>query len=112
MGQVRFDRQPYTVTYFKEGVKHTIRRRPPPKLHDVLPTDIVSLKYDKNIEWEDGDDFEVKHINPRHPNVLQLENDDGETTFVEYFDVDLEEMVAPRRGRRGQSNPDAYLLWP
>ena len=67
----------------------------------------------KNVDWQEGDSFEVKHINPRHPNVLQLINDEGETTFVEHYDVVLDEQVAERPGE-GIESPisNKYLLWP
>ncbi len=112
---IRFDRKPYTVTYFKDGVKHTIRRTPPPKLHDMMPKDIVELTQSKNDDWQAGDDFKVKGINPRHPNVLQIENGSGEATFVDYYDLKLEQMVGEREG--GVSPQDLpinnrYLLWP
>ena len=114
MSVVHFSRRPYPVTYYKDGQKVTIMRRPPEKVHDALPEDIVELKIKKNDDWNAGDDFKVKHINPRHPNILQIEKSDGETTFVPYFDVELEEMVAPRAGYQPKDIPKAnkYLLWP
>ncbi len=112
-----FSRRPYTITYTTmEGEKKTITRRPPPLMHNMLPTDIVELKTTKNSDFEEGEDYTIKHISPRAPNLLQLEDDDGHTTFVDYFDADLKEMVAPRGGPKGPpgSTPDSnrYLLWP
>ena len=69
---VIFSRRPYTVTYMKNGERHTIRRRPPEKLHNIWPEDEVSLLRGKNADFQAGDEFEVKHINPRHPNIIQL----------------------------------------
>ena len=112
---VRFSRRPYTVTYRDmEGVQRTIKRTPPPKLHDALPTDVVSLNRKRNDDFDAGGEFEVKSINPRHPNTLQLEDDDGRTTFVDYFDVTLEKEVAFRDGVDPRDKPvnNRYLLWP
>lgn len=111
---VRFTRKPYEVTYYKEGERHTIRRRPPPKLHDIWPEDVVSLTRTKNVDFQEGDEFDVRHINPRHPNVLQLTGDDGHTTFVEHTDVELEEAIGPRDGVDPMDllKNNRYLLWP
>lgn len=111
---VRFSRVPYTVTYFKDGEKHTIRRQPPPKLHDILPQDEVRLTRSKNNDFQEGDEMTVKGINPRQPNVLQLVNEDGLSTFVDYYDAHLENMVAPRNGVEVIDLPvnNKYLLWP
>lgn len=113
---IRFSRKPYTVTYMDlKGEKQTIRRYPPAKLHKALPTDVVSLTRKKNDDFQEGDQLKVKHINPKHPNVLQLENEDGLTTFVDHFDVKLEQRIA----NRGDDTPtdienfkNRYLLWP
>ena len=74
----------------------------------------MSLKQTKNIDWEADEEFTVKHINPRHPNVLQLINDEGETTFVDHYQVELEEMIGARDGVRPQEMEvnNKYLLWP
>lgn len=114
MSDVRFNRAPYNVTYYKDGVKQTIRRVPPPKLHEAVPDDLVSLKRGKNADFKEGDEFTVKHINPRHPNVLQLTNDEGQSTFVDYYDMNLEEMRGKRNGIEAIDLPinNRYLLWP
>lgn len=112
---IRFSRAPYTVTYKGlDGETHKLRRVPPPKVHDMLPTDIVSLNQGRSHEFAAGDEVEVKHINPRHANVLQLVNDDGRTTFVDYYDLTLEEEVAPRAGGDPRDRPknNRYLTWP
>jgi len=109
-----FSRRPYNVTYFKDGEQKTIRRQPPPVLHNMLPTDEVSLTMSKNADYRAGDEFTIKSINPRHPNTIQIEDDDGNATFVAYNELNLEEMIAPRRGMGGRDAPERnrYLLWP
>ncbi len=110
---IRFPRAPYEVSYYKNGERFTYRRRPPERLHDIWPEDEVSLVVDKNLDFQEGDVVEVSHINPRHPNVFQLENDEGTTTFVEYFDVELENEIGPRDGPGANSSEaQRYLLWP
>lgn len=116
MTSVRFSRKPYTVKYrsIHDGEMHTIRRVPPPRLHRMLPTDIVSLKHKKSDDFPEGTEFSIKHINQKHPNTLQLVDDDGATTFVDHFDVNLEEEVALRDGVDPRDRPanNRYLLWP
>ena len=104
--------KPYTVSYMKDGVRHTIRRTPPPKQHNLMPQDQVSLLRKKNDDYLPGAGYTVKGFNPRHPNVLQIENSQGDATFVSFHDLSLEKsnqesqlgMNAPERNR--------YLLWP
>ena len=114
MSDIKFSREPYTVTYYKDGERKVIRRRPPPKLHPMLPKDVVELSRSKNADFQAGDEFQVKHINQRHPNVLQLVNDDGVSTFVDYYDLELTERRAMRNGLRPEELPEnnRYLLWP
>jgi hypothetical protein len=112
---IKFDRTPYTITYKdSEGKMQKIRRVPPPKLHDALPTDVVELKRRRNEDFREGDILSVKHINPRHPNVLQVSNNEGLTTFVDAHDMELKEKNALRPGEdlldRPQNN--RYLRWP
>ncbi len=112
---IRFSRKPYTITYKDQnGEMQTIRRRPPPKLHDALPTDIVELTSKRNDDWPEGEYHEVKHINPRHPNVIQIVNDEGQSTFVDYRDIRIEQEVAFRNGKDPRDKPinNKYLLWP
>ena len=111
---VRFSRVPYTVTYYKDGEKHSIRRQPPPKLHEMLPEGEVRLTRSKNADFQAGDEMTIKGINPRQPNVLQLVNEDGLSTFVDSFDAQLEVMHAPRNGVEVIDLPvnNKYLLWP
>ncbi|SMF38037.1 hypothetical protein [Pseudobacteriovorax antillogorgiicola] len=111
---IQFNRKPYKVTYYKDGERKTIRRVPPPKLHDMLPKDKVSLTRGKNDDFETGDEFTVKHINQRHPNVLQVTNDDGRSTFIDYYDLKLEQKIAKRNGVDPLDFPEnnRYLRWP
>src|SRR5262245_13551200 len=112
---IKFDRTPYTVTYKDlKGETQKIRRVPPAKLHEALPTDIVRLDRKRSDDFDEGGEFEVKSISPRQPNVMQLQGDNGLTTFVDYFDVTLTEEVAPRAGVDPRDRPmnNRYLLWP
>lgn len=112
---IQFDRKPYFISWKgDDGEMHKIRRVPPPKLHDALPTDIVKITNAKSADFKEGDTVEVKHINTRHPNVLQLVNDDGQTTFVNYSDVEIKERRAPRDGVPLEEMPERnrYLRWP
>lgn len=112
---IKFDRKPYTVTYMDlKGEKQTIRRRPPAKAHSMLPKDIVTLNSKRNDDFDVGDEFAIKNIAPRQVNTLQLEGDDGKTTFVNYFDVQLEEKVALRDGvdPKDAIENNEYLMWP
>lgn len=112
---IRFSRKPYTVTYTDlKGEQKTIRRVPPAKLHEALPTDIVQLTRKKSDMFDQGDEVEVKSINPRHPNILQLVNGNGDTTFVEHYDIVLEDEIAERAGKDPRDKPinNRYLLWP
>lgn len=121
---IRFSREPYKVTYYKDGEKQTIRRRPPPKLHDALPEDTVILTRGKNDDYREGDKFKVKTIQQRSPNTLQLVNEEGMATFVDHRDIKLltQPIDRVREGRMTKdearaagidlSVDDKYLLWP
>ena len=102
MSSIHFSRKPYNVTYYKNGERHTITRRPPPQLKNIMPEDIVTLTRSKNVDFQEGDEFKVKHINTRHPNVIQIENEEGNATFVSSYDLDLEMLVT--------SDTSFYLL--
>ena len=115
--EIKFDRTPYTVKYVDlNGVQQSIRRTPPEKLHEALPTDIVTLTRTRNDDFKAGDELEVQNITAHQPNVLQLKKPDGSTTFVEYLDMTLHEenKVAPRAGEdpRDRVINSKYLLWP
>lgn len=114
MSAIVFDRKPYTVRYQKDGEWQSIRRRPPPKLHQMLPGDKVELTRSKNADFQQGDEFSVESISPRQPNTLKLKDSEGVTTFVDYFDLRLEQMVAQREGLDPRELPKSqkYLLWP
>jgi len=112
---VKFSRAPYNVTYMDlKGEKKTIRRVPPPKLHDALPTDIVKLTRKKNDDFRAGEKLEVVSITERQPNVLQLQRSDGTRTFVDHYDIQLDRKVAMRDGVDPLDEPinNKYLLWP
>jgi hypothetical protein len=117
VAEIKFDRTPYTVRYMKDGVQQVVRRRPPPKLHDILPGDKVSLTRRKSEDWDEGDEVSVKSINPRQPNTLRIE-EGGKTTFVPYFDTRFGgrpgEDVLKEDERAIEADPlgSKYLLWP
>jgi hypothetical protein len=113
---VQFPRNRYTVWYKDQaGAVQKIVRRPPEKLHDILPTDIVELTNTKNDDWTEGNDYSVKHISWKNPNVLQLEKSDGESTFVNYTDVSVRDRII-RDGkiidRKDDPISSRYLGWP
>ena len=97
-----------------QGELKTIRRVPPPKLHDMLPEDKVELNVKKNDDWDAGDKFSIKNISPRQPNTIQIEKDDGEYTFVSYYDLSLKEKLGPGRYEDPLDDPikNDYLVWP
>lgn len=112
---IKFDRKPYFVTWKDDkGEMQRIRRVPPPKLHEALPEDLVKLTRGKSDDFKEGAELTVKHINPRHPNTLQLVNEDGQTTFVDYYDAELTERRAARDGMEPKDLPERnrYLRWP
>ena len=115
MDLIPFKRKPYTVTYkdFHTGELKHVRRRPPQKQHEMLPTDVVELSTKRGDDWEAGDEFAIKHVSYRAPNIIQLKNDEGATTFVPYFELSLEEGVA-YRDKPGIDNVQSnrYLRWP
>jgi hypothetical protein len=89
---IKFDRKPYVISYMDaQGQQQKIRRVPPPKLHNALPTDRVELRSRRSDHFEQGDEVTVKSINPRHPNVLKVENDKGQTTFITHYDMIYEQ---------------------
>lgn len=110
-----FSRKPYPVTYkdFHSGALTTVLRRPPPKNHDFLPTDLVELNTAKNADWPAGKEVAIKHISYRAPNTLQLSNDEGLTTFVGSSEVTLVKEEAYRqRPTLDDEQANGYLLWP
>lgn len=94
---------------------------PPPKLHTAMPTDVVELKRRKSDHFIEGERVTVKHINPRHPNVLKVENSNGETTFISHYEMVLKQKIANTTGVNGASGEpedsaqnidNSYLDWP
>lgn len=116
---IKFDRKPYTIKYMdQDGKQQSIRRVPPPKLHSALPTDKVELTKTLSDHFESGDELTVKSINPRHPNVVKVENSKGQSTFISHYDMKLKDKPAPRiEAGQTVSAEDIpiqndYLLWP
>lgn len=116
MSAISFPRRPYNVTYRSiDGEINTIRRQPPKKLHDILPEDVVSLSYKKNDDWEVGEEFEVKNVNNKQPNTVQIKNTDtNDYTFVPYYDLKIEEKVnfSNYKEKRDIPQNNKYLRWP
>lgn len=110
---LNLDRRPYVVEYYKDGKKVKINRRPPPLMHTALPEDKVILTNQKNADYRNGDRFTVMKLNPRHPNILQLQDKDGNKTFVPYMDIEIVERAIRNGGGRSQNDLDnRYLDWP
>jgi hypothetical protein len=113
--EIIFDRKPYTISYMdQEGNQQKIRRVPPPKLHEALPTDKVELAKKHSDTFDAGDVVTVTAINKRHANTLKVENADGKTTFISYTEMFLKDKNAPRNGVNPRDEPERsqYLLWP
>jgi hypothetical protein len=113
--EVRFSRRPFKVQYYdRHHVLQSIERRPGNKLHDILPTDKVKLMVQKNDDWPDGKIYTAKNINPRQPNVVQIDNGRGEATFVSALDLVIDEKIGARNGVDPRDEPlsNEYLLWP
>ncbi|MEY4629915.1 MAG: hypothetical protein RIQ81_35 [Pseudomonadota bacterium] len=89
MDGVNNDRKPYFVTWrdAASGEMKRIRRMPPPKLHDLNPGDEATLDRRVGDDFKEGTNVTIEFSNPRHPNVLKLKNEAGQTTFVPYFDL-------------------------
>ncbi|APJ04254.1 hypothetical protein [Silvanigrella aquatica] len=108
-----YDRTPYIVEYYKDGEKQTIRRVPPPKLHDMEEGDDVTIARKKGDDWDSGDKVEIKGINQRQPNTLTIKKENGDYTFLPYDDVELKEKSAAHYIREGRDPIGSqYLLWP
>lgn len=116
MAAITFPRTPYKISYYDlHGDKKTIRRVPPPKLHDILPEDEVAITRKKNDDFDIGDELKVKNIGPRAPNTLQIVNDDGQATFMSYRDLRLTRRFAADENGTAMLDQEAnnqYLLWP
>jgi hypothetical protein len=112
---IQFDRKPYIVSYVdNEGKQQKIRRVPPPKLHDAMPTDKVELTRKHSDDFDKGDILTVKSISPRQPNTLKVENADGKSTFIGYNEMLLKEKIFSKDGTPPERVPERlkYLLWP
>jgi hypothetical protein len=120
MTAVRFSSKPMTrVIIDNNGDERVVRRRPAEKKHLHMPEDKVELGVKHGDSFEEGASYTVKHISRQDPNILQLENSKGETTFVPYFEVDMTDAPESVRGKLKQSRQDIehplntkYLRWP
>lgn len=113
---------PYSVEYYKDGQKQKIRRKPPPQLHSFEAGDTVTLTQKKNDFWKVEDEVKISKMNPRQPNTLKVEKEDGSYTFIPYFDVKMEKPFHPEpekdfvqkeeEERKNDPIGSGYLLWP
>ncbi len=115
MEEIKWSTKPYNVVFkdFHSNKLINIKRRPPEKLHEMLPTDKVELKFKKNDDWPEGE-YEVRHINYRSPNTIQIEDEKGSTTFVPSHELELTRKVAHRDKNSENSSEIGYdyLGWP
>ena len=115
LSEVKFDRTPYKVEYFQDGKRKSIRRVPPPLLHDIDIKDKVTLTRKKNDDWDVGDTVEVVGITSRQPNTLRVQKSDGTYTFLSYDDVYSKKSVQRAqepKDSQGKTIDTDYLLWP
>lgn len=118
MTEVTNERRPYTVEYYKDGKKHKIRRLPPPKLHSMMPNDVVTINRKKNDDWDAGKTVTVKAVQARQPNTLTIQDGDGNYTFVDYQDLNFNGRVSgdaigdEEFVRASDPIGSKYLLWP
>lgn len=113
-------RSPYYVRYrTAEGELKSIRRVPPAKLHDMVPDDVVTISRKRSDNWENGEEVKILGINPKQPNTLMVEREDGKTTFLAYTDVKSKpksaadiEYAEELRERASDPIGSDYLLWP
>jgi len=118
---VQFPRKPYRVWYKDQtGEIQKITRRPPEKLHPFLPQDLVILNNTKSDAFIEGKEYGIKNISWKSPNVLQLEQENGDTTFVNYSEVSLQEKASHYQNNGNGNNVNTeddpissrYLGWP
>ena len=124
MDGVSNDRKPYFVSWKDaQGQMQRIRRTPPPKLHDLNTGDEATLDRRLGDDFPAGSNVDIEASNPRHPNILKLKNDSGQTTFVPYFDltgkvrrfrtVDGERVQIENQSTSSDEYIDSsYLEWP
>ena len=67
-----------------------LKRRPPVRNHDIDPTDEVLLLKTRNDDWQAGNTYEVKRLAHKNANVIQLKNENNETTFVNADHLEIE----------------------
>ena len=109
-------RKPYTA-YYKDSITgeiKSIKRQPPKPQHSMLPTDTVELTTRKGEDWPANETYTIKHINFRQPNVIQLEDEQGKTTFVESSELKLIQKNSDEIGVKQIDSEiqGEYLVWP
>lgn len=111
--------KPYQVTYRSvvDGEMHTIRRRPPPKLHTLLPEDRVVLSHKKNDDWQLGEEYEVSAFTKKAPNTIKITNrETKDYTYVPYYDLKLQPKPGESLVDDGEGGvkriSNRYLGWP
>ncbi|MFZ9521047.1 MAG: hypothetical protein ACO3A4_11285 [Silvanigrellaceae bacterium] len=117
---VKASRAPYVVSYrSNDGELKSIRRVPPPKLHNFQTDDVVTISRKRGDDWDVDNEVKVTGINKRQPNTLRVENADGKHTFLTYSDLrgkaknqaDAELQEEFNERQRDPIGSD-YLLWP
>jgi hypothetical protein len=119
-GKIEFSRAPYVVSYRSgDGEVKTIRRVPPPKLHEFQTDDVVTITRKRGDDWDVEQDVRVAGIAQRQPNTLMVEGKDGKHTFLTYSDVraepkNLSDLAMREDFLEKQRDPigSDYLLWP
>ena len=123
MDGVTNDRKPYFVTWKDaQGQIQRIRRMAPPKAHDLNVGDEATLDRRLGDDFSKGTKVSIEASNQRHPNILKLKNEDGQTTFVPYFDltgnirrfriVDGERTLMTNQTSEDDYIDSSYLEWP
>ncbi|NBX17761.1 MAG: hypothetical protein EBR09_10380 [Proteobacteria bacterium] len=118
--KVQTGRVPYTVSYrTSDGELKTIRRVPPPVMHEFKNEDTVTITRKRGDDWDAGQEVKVIGINSRQPNTLMVEGNNGKHTFLTYTDVrgvpkNAADQAITEDFQERQSDPlgSDYLLWP
>lgn len=113
-------RSPYYVRYRdSDGELKSIRRVPPAKLHDMMPDDVVTISKKRSDNWENGEEVKIVGINPKQPNTVMVEKENGTRTFLSYTDVKTKpktaadvEYAEELKERANDPIGSDYLLWP
>lgn len=118
--KVQSARVPYTVSYrTSDGELKSIRRVPPPKLHEFQTEDMVTITRKRGDDWDADQEVKVVGISNRQPNTLMVERKDGRHTFLTYTDVrgrpkNAADETLKEDFQERQRDPlgSDYLLWP